>query len=99
MRIQREINGVLMETELTHDELFKAYCEYENWLDRGVCLDYVEYEDAYIELDLDEQEKFISEMADYLRGYMDQGDWNINDALDAAFYDACQEFIVDEEQF
>lgn len=99
MKIQREINGVLMETELTHDELFKAYCEYENWLDRGICLDFADNTDEYLDLDPDEQKRFIIDMADYFRSYMDMGDWNIDDALDAALYDVCQEFIPDEEDF
>ena len=96
MKIQREINGILMETELTHDELFKAYCEYEHMNDCELCLDYAEYTDEYLQLDPEEQKEFIDSMADYFRGYMDQGDWNANDALDSAFYDACEEFIEEE---
>ena len=59
----------------------------------------IENTDEYLQLSPEKQKEFIDSMADYSRGYMDQGDWNINDALDAAFEDACNEFIEDEEEF
>lgn len=99
MKIQREIDGVLVEIELTRNELLYAYCEYEHMSDCELCLDYAENTDEYLQLSPETQKEFIDSMADYSRGYMDQGDWNVNDALDAAFEDACNEFIEDEEEF
>lgn len=97
MKIQREIDGVLMETELTRRELYLAFCEYEHLMDCELCLDYVDKS----EVEPDILAEFIDSMADYFRMYMDQGDWNANDALDAAYEDVWNEFGLDdyEEEF
>lgn len=94
MKIQREINGVVMETELTRRELYFAFCEYEHLTDCELCLDYV----GRNEIEPDKLADFIDSMADFFRMYMDQGDWNANDALDEAYGDTREEFGLDEDE-
>lgn len=94
MKIQREIDGILMETELTRRELYLAFCEYEHLMDCELCLDYVDKS----EVEPDILAEFIDSMADSFRVYMDQGDWNVNDALDVAYTDTREEFGLDDEE-
>ena len=69
MKIEREINGEMMEIEITAEELSKAYYEQEHLFDIKECRNYVENETDYnnslllFYLDEEGYESFLSAMA------------------------------------
>lgn len=89
MTISREINGQMMEIELTKGELFSAYREQERAFDLASCDDYLDdtYRDEewYSTLDEEKRNELLENAADELRRNIDKYDMDFEYAMSDAF--------------
>lgn len=98
MKITREINGQKIEIKLTDEEVYLAFYTYKNKIDCEYCADYIDGMMDIYDIKEEEKEEFIDYMACLFRNYMDQGTWDIDDALGAAFEEAYKDFDDYEEE-
>lgn len=89
MKIKREINGKMIEIELTSRELYQAYCEQEHLFDMESCRDEFSMrysEEGWYENVSDEDRDFIiEEVAIILRRNLDKYDVTFDYGMDLAF--------------
>lgn len=97
MTIKRVVNGVEMEFELTHDELFNAYCEQEHKWDVQACKDY--FYDTYSDEEWFEntskktKQCVIEAAAINMRRYINKYDMDFYSACSGAIDEAIDEYI------
>lgn len=89
MKIKREINGQMIEIELTEQELYQAYCEQEEIFDRDSCDNYFEmmycHEKWYEDVDEESRLNIVEAAATELRRNINKYDMSWDYAMDEAF--------------
>ena len=101
MTIKRKINNMVIEIELTNDELFDAYIEQEHKFDLDSCDTFFHTmyacEEWYEGLDKETESNIIEDAAYQLRRNIDKYDMDFEYAMPEAFSEVLRRYIEEEE--